>query len=340
MGVTAIFGAAVAAGDLRAVNAAFLAHLDELGPQYAISAAACRQAWRDSYADNAPVDFVADSLSRLYPAVGEAMAAFDSGRLDEATRLFGALRSHKDRFVAANATYFQVRAVLGQSLTEEADELFATLSDDASRELMSSYSPYADRMIVLQAASEARTLQFDAAQETLALLEGADGAVSDLVGISADQLRIELQAREKGTLGEVATYMDYSGERLTIADASMRLQSRQQKILDLLDQLIEDQQQQEQQQGGSGAPQQGQPQGDQSRSPDAPTDPADESRIREGQGEIGDLHAAPRANPGEMWGKMPPAERDRVLQSIRERYPSRYRQIVEQFYRSMAEQKE
>ena len=32
-------------------------------------------------------------------------------------------------------------------------------------------------------------------------------------------------------------------------------------------------------------------------------------------------------------------ERERILQSIKERFPSRYRQLVEQYYRSLAEQK-
>lgn len=325
--------------DVASVNAAFLEHLDQLGPAHALASGAARLAWRETYAKEAPTDFVADSLARIYPEFDAALAAFDRGDLQAATRLFGALRAHPDPFVAANAAYFQARAVLGQGLTEEADELFAGLADADQQALLGRYSPYADRLIVLQAASQARTLQFVEAQMTLARLERDYPEASELSRTAAAQLQLELEAHEQGTLGEVAMYMDYSTERLNVSDYSQRLQAHQQRIIDLLDQLIEEQEQQEQQQGGGGQAQ-GQPQPGGPGQPGQPLSPAEESETRPtGPAEM-DLHAAPRANPGEMWGKMPPAERERVLQSIRERYPSRYREIVEQFYRSMAEQKE
>ena len=40
-----------------------------------------------------------------------------------------------------------------------------------------------------------------------------------------------------------------------------------------------------------------------------------------------------------MWGKLPDAERDKILQSLRDRFPSRYRELVEQYYRALAEDK-
>ena len=40
-----------------------------------------------------------------------------------------------------------------------------------------------------------------------------------------------------------------------------------------------------------------------------------------------------------MWGQLPPAQRERILDSLRDRFPSRYRQLVEQYYRSLAEEK-
>ena len=52
--------------------------------------------------------------------------------------------------------------------------------------------------------------------------------------------------------------------------------------------------------------------------------------------EEGSMRAARRANPGEMWGSMPPAERERILQALRESFPSRYRQLVEQYYEELA----
>ncbi len=33
---------------------------------------------------------------------------------------------------------------------------------------------------------------------------------------------------------------------------------------------------------------------------------------------------------------MPPAERERILQALRDNFPSRYRQLVEQYYEQLA----
>jgi hypothetical protein len=157
--------------------------------------------------------------------------------------------------------------------------------------------------------------------------------------VGAKQLALEIDRREQGTLGEVATYMEYAADRLQVADAGAGVRTRQQQAIDLLDRLIREAEDSERQQGGGsarsgGAPGQGDP-----RNQGSPRDGKDRSEVSPGQGEIGALHGAPKADPGEMWGKLPPAERERILQSLRDRFPSRYRQLVEQYYRSLAEEK-
>ena len=63
----------------------------------------------------------------------------------------------------------------------------------------------------------------------------------------------------------------------------------------------------------------------------------DESEIRRGQGNIGDL-----TNPGDGgkdWGQLTPRERDRILQSMTEGFPPEYRTVLERYYRRLAEEK-
>jgi hypothetical protein len=63
----------------------------------------------------------------------------------------------------------------------------------------------------------------------------------------------------------------------------------------------------------------------------------DESEIRRGTGEIGDL-----TNPndgGKDWGKLSERERDRILQSMTEGFPPEYRTVLERYYRRLAEEK-
>jgi acyl-CoA reductase-like NAD-dependent aldehyde dehydrogenase len=55
-------------------------------------------------------------------------------------------------------------------------------------------------------------------------------------------------------------------------------------------------------------------------------------------GEAGEdsLRASQRVKPGESWGAMAPAERERILQALRDNFPARYRQLVEQYYEQLA----
>ena len=45
-----------------------------------------------------------------------------------------------------------------------------------------------------------------------------------------------------------------------------------------------------------------------------------------------------QANPGDAWGAMPDAERAEILQVIQDSFPGRYRTLVEQYYRALAEE--
>ena len=321
---------------LRAIellNEAFLTHLDGLPQSYALAAEQVRAGWREQYADAAPESFVTDALAVLYPEFARALSAFDSDDLADAERGFAALRTATDPYLAANARYFHARSLVGLGHYDGAAEAIAS----PALEDMDRYSAYGPHARFLLAASRARLLEYDEAQPLLSELIVGGGRRPEAVRVAARQLQLELERRESGTLGEVATIMDFVADHLKVADARQRVQDRQQEILDLLDKLIEQEQQKEQQGGGGGRGGQPREGGQPSGAP--PSSPREESEAPEGGGRIGDLHAAPDVDPSEMWGKLPPAERERILQAIRERYPSRYRQIVEQYYRSLAEEK-
>ena len=61
-----------------------------------------------------------------------------------------------------------------------------------------------------------------------------------------------------------------------------------------------------------------------------------DSRLPGGRAREAPLREARRANPGEAWGAMPPEQRERVLQALRDSFPSRYRQLVEQYYEQLS----
>ena len=52
---------------------------------------------------------------------------------------------------------------------------------------------------------------------------------------------------------------------------------------------------------------------------------------------MGDLHAA--KSGGKKWGELPPHQRDKILQSLTEGFPAHYQQILERYYKRLAEEK-
>lgn len=326
---------AVPAPPLAEMNRAFLAQLPADDPSQALAVASIREALSSEYRDR-PQSFIPEALALLDPVYDEALRVLDGGEPEVAIDLLAQIADAENPYLRANAGYWRVRLLAELGRYEEVVAL--TEEERYARSEIVAYTPYVEQFELLRATALARVLDFEQAEEALA--EQMLRAAPELVRNAGRQLQLELDRRNPKSLGEVALYMDYVRERLSVPDTGDKVRERQDEILAMLDELIEQAEQQEKSGGGggggkrAGAPQPGGPQG-QGQSGGSPAEESDE---RDGPGRIGDLHSAPRIEPGEMWGKLPPDERDRILQSIRERFPSRYRQLVEQYYRALAEQ--
>lgn len=321
------------AARIDAVNRAFLEHLRTAGPENALAAQSVRDAWERTYRDGPVESFVPDALAALHADFRAALGALDAGRARDAAERFGRLRAHPDPFVAANAAYFESRAWFELGDFERAQAAMAELESRTESDRL--HTPFAPHLWFLRAACQARNLEFDAAEASLAELRNRFPDAPEPVLVGARQLQLEVERRQTGTLDEVSTVMTFVADRLNVADPGDATRSRQEEVVALLDRLIQDQEQQEKQSGAGSVRRGGRP----SQQSAPPATPREESAAPEGSAEIGELHGAPRAAAAESWGDLPPAEREKILQSIRERFPSRYRELVEQYYRALAEDK-
>jgi hypothetical protein len=68
-----------------------------------------------------------------------------------------------------------------------------------------------------------------------------------------------------------------------------------------------------------------------------PSRPARDSVIRTGPGGSGKLHA--ERDQGKHWADLPPHERERILQSMTEGFPSHYQGVLEEYFKRVAEEK-
>jgi hypothetical protein len=68
--------------------------------------------------------------------------------------------------------------------------------------------------------------------------------------------------------------------------------------------------------------------------------PAASSSLPGGVAGMGSLGRSVRGRPDESWGAMPPNEREKVLSAIQEKFPGRYRELIEQYYKGLQEVEE
>lgn len=137
----------------------------------------------------------------------------------------------------------------------------------------------------------------------------------------------DLSSLEDESLDHIARRMHDIRRRLAYGRAGSQVQEIEQGVLDSLDKKIkdlEDQQQQQQQasasSGGSGSPQ--------------PSQGMQDSKIAELKAPM----QVERRDIGDKsgWGDLPPKEREQALQQIGREFPAHYRELVEQYFRELA----
>ena len=278
-----------------------------------------------------PAEFLTQALAVLSPKFREGLDAYDADEYERCAKLMSDLRADADPFVVTHAAVYEIKSLVAREHLVEAGQRIRQLAEGGGTRV-SAHSYFAAELEFLDGFCLLADLQYDAAASALTrFLTGYPDAPPRLL-IAAKQMLLELNNREPGRMSELADLMDYSGRRLKTADGGEVVQTRQQRILDLLDQLIKEEEEKEKNScnnPGSGS-------GSKSSSGRSPAKPMQQSMLPGGNPQEESLRASRRANPGEMWGAMPPGERDRILQALRESFPSRYRQLVEQYYEELA----
>ncbi|MBL9163799.1 MAG: hypothetical protein JNL18_13795 [Planctomycetaceae bacterium] len=136
----------------------------------------------------------------------------------------------------------------------------------------------------------------------------------------------DLAGLEDESLDHIARRMHDIRRRLAYGRAGVQVQEIEQGVLDSLDKKIEDLEKQQQQQqasasAGSGGAQQ-------------PAQGMQDSKIAELKAPM----QVDRRDIGNKsgWGDLPPKEREQALQQIGREFPAHYRELVEQYFRELA----
>ncbi len=306
----------------------FLAMLDTRADLTAEAKALIRDRWADCKDCDAE-EFLTQGLAVVSQKFREGLDAYDADEYARCAGIMHDLLDDGDQFVSVNAAVYEIKSLVALDRALEAGERLKEIALRSGDVEVFSY--FGAEVDFLRGYCLLADLQYDAASAALKDFLTKHGDASPRLVISARQMLAELANRETGRLGDVVDLMDFSRKRLKNDDAGDAVRARQQKIIDLLDELIKEAEDKEKQNssssegGGSGNPQGG-----------TPSNPMQQSQLPGGDPGGTPTKAARRASPGEMWGSMPPAERERVLQALRESFPARYRQLVEQYYEELA----
>lgn len=306
----------------------FLQHIDQHAKLPVDARDLITRQWADCKECD-PEEFLTQALAVLSPTFRQGLDAYDADQYANSAEIMHELAANADPFVAVNAAVYEIKALVAIDRLLEAGSRLDELA--ASKNKVEAFSYFEPEVEFLRGYTLLADLRYEEAESALKrFLLNFPGASARLT-IAARQMLQELANREPEKLGDVVDLMDFSGKRLKSEDAGQPVRTRQQRILDLLDKLIKEEEEKEKQasQSSSGANSSGTPQ-------NSPSNPMQQSQLPGGTPQAGQLRAARRANPGEAWGAMPPAERERVLQAIRGTFPTRYRQLVEQYYEELS----
>lgn len=315
----------------------FVAHVNASNEFDAGAKSAVTQGWEKHRQDEEPEGFLMAGLSIISEPFKTGLTSLEEEKFTEADETLKSLTSAADPYLALNAAGLYARSLVEQEKLEEAEVILGPLA--VKEEELIEKSFLETEVGFLLGYCQLSNLRYEEALATLVRFEAEHPDAPDSFRLPAHQMLQELLLRKPESLGEVSDLMVYAGRRLANGEPGKPVQIKQDRAIELLAKLIEEAEQREQQQkqskgGGGGKKGSGSPRGFQQGAR-----PADRSSLPPGKGQMGSLDDAPHVKPGDEWGKMRPEERERILQSLRKNFPSRYRQLVEQYYKQLAKEK-
>jgi tetratricopeptide (TPR) repeat protein len=273
-------------------------------------------------------DCIHQALLRLDSDYQRADALLQNERFGPAAERFEALRTSADEYVRAYATF---RYGLSQMNRERYDDAAAAFTAVLNEFRFAGCDIDAAFYLVVCLGQEREKEKAIAAAN--AFLKDYPEA-PERYRKAMEQLKNELVQEWESPLYDLAGRMNHVARKIEGGDTGEPTQEKQKEIVAIIDELIKQAEQQEGDQGKGGGGGSGPPRGNRQSS-----NPANQSSAPPGASRVGDLRGAPKRKPGDQWGEMRDKEREEVLQALKEQFPDRYRELLEQYNKALAEGK-
>jgi tetratricopeptide (TPR) repeat protein len=276
---------------------------------------------------------ITEALRILHPEFKDALTALGEENLGAAITKLVALRESKNAYLAADASYFLSRAYLLDERFEDALPLLADLQGK-----WAGNTTHGGEVLFLQGVAEVAMLRHKEATETLSKFLALYPDAPERMRVGAFRQLEQLKLYAEGTLSDVSLRMEFSRRKLSLEDTGSETRQQQDKIIEILAKLIKEAEERECncKGGGSGSGQkksqgkgsegdsQAQGQGKQGGNTGGGSKGTDSDAVKRLQ----------RGGPQSPWSHLRDKDRDPVYSAIKEKFPARYQQLIEQYYKS------
>ena len=273
-------------------------------------------------------DVIHQALILAYKDYKRGVALFMAEREKDALGAFRELLDSEDKYLAAYAGYRYGLCYLHLERFEHAAVAFTSVLNEYGRRVGCDI----DAAFYLAVALGQDLQKEKALVAAQRFLDDYPDAPSRY-RMAMEQMLNELVQEWESPLYDLAGRMKKVAREMDAGETGKETQSAQAEIITRLNELIKKAEDREGNQGGQGN-RGGQPRGNQ-----APSAPATQSKLSPGSSRVGDLRGKQRGKAGDQWGKMKDREREEVLQALKEKLPDRYRGLVEQYMKRLAEGK-
>lgn len=286
---------------------------------------------REKTADEDLPDFIHLAYAVLSPDFKRGLDLLDDENPLEAANTFERLAKSDDPFLAVAAANLAAGPLIEIEDVESCHALLAAVLD--RHKPIENFTTASDQFRFMLGYCQVHRLLYDEAYATFEDFLRNHPNAPERFRTTAGQILTELSRRAPGRIGDVRDLLAYARRRIGLRATGDDVQEKQEEAVALLDALIEEAEQQENQGGGGDG--EGGGQGGGGAGGQNPGGGANRSTLPGGEQRIGELRKT-RAAPGEAWGKMPPRERDQILQTLQKQFPSQYRELLEQYYKQLA----
>ena len=281
---------------------------------------------------------ITEGLRELYPAFRDALKSLSEEDLTAAGASLDSLATAADPYLAAEASYFLARVQLLQERYEDALPLLTSIETKFSDQSMRG-----GEALFLKGVAQSQMLKRKDAIASLERFLKENPNAPERMKIGAWRQLEQLKLVEDGTLSDVFARMEFSRRRLALEDSGKPTQEEQKKVVSILDQLIKEAEQKECDCKGSGK---GKPK--KSEGQGKPGEGEGEGKPGEGKqgGKQGgksngidgsETERLTRKGPNSAWSNLRDKDREAVFNALKQKFPGRYQQLIEQYYKSFEE---